>query len=82
MNLEIYFRKEGNTIVGSWSNWKEIETIIRKKGIILPDGYILKIEPQNLQGFLDRLDLFGYCIKTIKGWNNLCKISDVQLFKA
>jgi hypothetical protein len=82
MNLEIYFRKEGNTIVGSYSNWQKIETIIRNKGIVLPDGHILKIEPQRLQGFLDRLDLFGYCITTITGWQNLCIISDVKLLKA
>lgn len=80
MNTEITFNDGGlSTIIGNYSAYLELDKAINAKSVYRPVGRMLKCDLITLKTLVEHVQLFGHCIKTLKGFRKVCELAGAEL---
>lgn len=77
--MEIHFHPSGNSILGSYSTYRQLETAIERKSVPPPFGYCIKGEIADVRRLTEHVSLFGYCIRRLAGWRKACELSGTTI---
>lgn len=80
-NIEISFNPYGNTVVGNYSKYRALDLAIDRKQVPEPHGYTIKGTDADIVRLAEYVSLFGYCIRSIKGWRKACNLAGVEITK-
>lgn len=75
--IEIHFAKNGNTIVGSYTEYRELDKAMIAKSVFLPEGHCVKGQLSDFRRLTEYVQLFGHCIKTMSAFQNACNLAGI-----
>lgn len=79
--IEIYFNRAGNTVVGCYTTYQPLDAAISKKNVFFPHGAFVKGSKSEILRLIENVQLWGNCIKSFAGWKKVCELSGVEFGK-
>lgn len=79
MKTEIHFSPKGNTVVGGYSAYRDLDSAIEQKHVPLPYGYVIAGEESDIRRLAEYVSLFGNCIRRLAGWRKACELAGVTI---
>lgn len=79
--IEIYFNKAGNTIIGDYARYTNFDRAMSAKNVFLPHSYSIRCAISDFERLVEHVQLFGHCIKALAGFNSACELAGIKLRK-
>lgn len=77
--IEITFNPIGNTVIGSYSTYLQLDkAIASKKHIAFPSGLTVSGNASEILRLADYVLTFGNCLKSLRAWQHACHLANVH----